>query len=219
MTHAKDVKAEYKELERGFRKGIYKVRGRALSSYRIFLTDETAQDALFHQDNIARLREQPALEETSRMLLYYLTDARSEPERNISGKYACVVDFLHEQGVENDDAAKYIEEAGGIEELLKRARKRDALKAGDETRQADDRGSDQEEESDNADDSASGDATDDLFDPARDLSIRVGSEKRALVLSSNIDISESFYLECKKTGPWGRDGILIVGRLVDLEPK
>ena len=209
MAHAKQVKAEYQELERSFRKGLYKVLDGALSSYRIFLTDKTAQKALFSQDNIVGLREQPALKETSRILLYYLTDARSEPERNIAGKYASVVDFLHEQGVENDDAAKYIEEAGGIEELLKRARKRDALKAGDETRQADDRGSD----SDNADDSASSDGPDELFDPEVDISTRVGSETLELVLSSKIPMHKVFYLECRKTGSLGHDGILIEGRL------
>ena len=52
-------------------------------------------------------------------MLYYLTGARSEPEGNIAGKYACIVDFMHEQGVEDHEAAEYIQKADGIDELLK----------------------------------------------------------------------------------------------------
>jgi NAD(P)-dependent dehydrogenase (short-subunit alcohol dehydrogenase family) len=50
----------------------------------------------------------------------------------------------------------------------------------------------------------------------RDLSIRVGSEALARVLSSDIDICKSFYLECRKTAV-GRYGIRIIGRLSDPE--
>jgi hypothetical protein len=219
MAHAKQVKAEYQELMRAFRKGLYKALGGALSSYRIFLADETAQKALFSQDNIVGLREQPALDETSRILLYYLTDARSEPERNIAGKYACVVDFLYEQHVENEAAAEYIKQAGGIEELLKKARKREALNAADETQQDDNRDFEQEEEPDDADDSSSSDDSESLFDPEVDISTRVGSETCKLVLSSKIPMNKVFYLECRKRGSIGRNGILIEARLYDPESE
>ena len=129
MAYAMEVKAEYKELERGYRKGRYKFSGNALKSYRIFLGDETEEKALFGQENIVRLRQKPPpLKETSLVLLYYLTDAQSEPERNKAGKYARIVDFMDKQGVEDDEAAEYIQKAGGIEELLKEARKGQALK-------------------------------------------------------------------------------------------
>lgn len=54
--------------------------------------------------------------------------------------------------------------------------------------------------------------TDDLFDPEQDLVIRVKRKTLAQVLGSDIDVGESFYLECRKTGSAGRDGIRIVGR-------
>jgi hypothetical protein len=209
MAHAKEVKGEYKELDRSFQKGRYKFVGRGLASYRNFLNDKTAQEALLSQDNIARLREKPALEKTSRLLLYFLTDARSEPERNIAGKYACIVDFLHEQGVENDDAAEYVEKAGGIEELLKRARKGQALKSADETMQSGDQDFENGEEFEQTE----------LFDPEKDLAIRLTRETLAQVLSPEIPMNRSFYLECKKTAPIGRDGIRIVGKLVDPESR
>jgi hypothetical protein len=219
MAYAKEVKAEYKELERGFRKRLYKVLGGSLACYRNFLNDETAQEALFSQDNILWLREKPSLGQTSRILLYYLTNARSEPERNIAGKYACIVDFLHEQDVENHDAAQYIQKAGGIEELLKKARKDRALKAtGDATRdEHQDFGNGEEFEETVAFTSAS--TSNELFDPEKDLAIRLRPETLAQVLGSEIPMKTSFYLECRKTGSLGRDGILVVGRLVDPESK
>jgi hypothetical protein len=196
MAHATEIKGEYKELERGYRKGLYKVLGGALSCYRIFLNDKTAEEALFGQENIARLRQKSALQETSRILLYYLTDAWSEPERNIAGKYACVVDFLYEQGVENDSAAEYIEQAGGVEELLKLARKGQALKATDETTQGEDQDFDNGEEGTFTSESTS----DDLFDPEKDLAVRLKRETLAQVPGSEIPMNESFYLECRIEG-------------------
>ena len=61
--------------------------------------------------------------------------------------------------------------------------------------------------------SASGNTEDDLFDPEKDLSIRVGSETLERVLGADINSGRSFYLEYRKTAPVGRDGIRIVGRL------
>jgi hypothetical protein len=217
MAHAKEVKAEYKELVRAFRKRLYKVLGGSLACYRNFLKDKTAQVALFGQDNIVRLREKPALKETSRLLLYYLTDARSEPERNIAGKHACIVDFLYDQDVENVDAAEYIEKAGGIEQLLKKARKDRALRAADETMQSGDQGFDSREEFEETVTLTSKSESLELFDPEKDLAIRLRRETLAQVLGSEIPMNKSFNLECRKTGSVGRDGIRIVGRLVDPE--
>ena len=61
--------------------------------------------------------------------------------------------------------------------------------------------------------------SDELFDPEKDLSIRLKRETLAQVLGSEIPMDRSFYLECKKTAPIGRDGIRIVGKLVDLESE
>ncbi len=216
MGFAQKVAADYKELEAGYRNKLYDFIAKALTSYQKFLRGKIARKALLSQDNISRLREKPPLEETSRMLLYYLTDARSGPERNTAGKYARVVDYLHKEGIDSAAAADYIRAANGIDEILKKARGREALKAADQTRQ-DDRDFVQGEEPDETrtSTSASGAVTDDLFDPEQDLSIRVGPETLEQVLGSDIDIGESFYLECRKTGSVGRDKILIVGLLVD----
>ena len=219
MAHAKEVKAQYKELERGYLKGRYRFIGGALACYRHFLNDHAAQEALLSQDNIARLREKPALEKTSRLLLYFLTDARSEPERNIAGKYACIVDFLDEQGVENDGAAEYIEEAGGIEELLKLVRKGEALETtADETRY-DDQDFENRKEFEEAGTFTSASTSDELFDPEKDLSIRLKRETLLQVLGPEIPMNRSFSLECRKTAPIGRGGIRIVGKLVDPESR
>jgi len=106
-----------------------------------------------------------------------------------------------------------------MDAILKKARGREALKVADEVLQDDDRDFDQAGEPDETGSptSASEDTMDDLFDPEKDLSIRVGRETLAQVLSLETDMNVSFYLECRKTGPAGRDGIRIVGRLVDLE--
>jgi len=216
MAFAEEVAAEYREISAGFRKKLYNFFGLALKSYRKFLSDEIARKFLLDQDNISRLREKPSLEKTSRLLLYFLIDPQNEAERNTVGKYARVVDYLHKKGVDNAAAADYVE-ANGIEEILKKARGRE-LKAADETQQ--DKVGEGEEDLDEDHDPASsedGDFENDLFNPERDLSIRVGPETLEQILSSQIDVGESFYLECRKTGSVGDDEIRIVGLLVDLE--
>ena len=67
--------------------------------------------------------------------------------------------------------------------------------------------------------SVSSDATDALFDPEQDASLRLGSEALELVLSPAIPMNEVFYLECRKTGSIGRNGIRIEGRLFDPESE
>jgi hypothetical protein len=220
MPFARQVAGQFAKLETGYRDGRCNFAGNALISYRKFLSDPDGYKELLSQDNIASLRETPELKRTSRVVLYYLTDAQNEAERNTAGKYARIVDYLHKEGVDNADAADYVRSAGGIEAILKKARGREALQSADATRQDDDRDFDQEEEPDDADDSASsGAATDDLFDPAADISVRVGSETLELVLSPGIPVNEVFYLECWKTGSIGRSGIRIEGRLYDAESE
>jgi hypothetical protein len=210
MAFAKKVAHEFTELETGYRNGLYQFFGRALTSYRKFLKDRDGYRELLGQENILKLREKPMLKDTSRLVIYYLVNARNDTERNTAGKYARIVDYLYKEGVISANVVEYVQGAGGMDAILKKARKRDALKAADETCQVDDRGSDQEEESDDADD-----APDELFDPEVDISTRVGSETLEIVLSSKIPMYKVFYLECRKTGSLGRDGILIEGRLFD----
>ncbi len=215
MAFAEEVAAEYREISAGFRKKLYNFFGLALKSYRKFLSDEIARKVLLNQDNISRLREKFSLEKTSRLLLYFLIDHQNEAERNTVGKYARVVDYLHKKGIDNAAAADYVE-ANGIEEILKKARGREELKAADETQQ--DKVGEGEEDLDEDHDPASsedGDFENDLFNPEKDLSIRVGPETLEQILSAQIDVGESFYLECRKTGSVGDDEIRIVGRWVD----
>ena len=212
MAFAQKVAAEYQALETGYRNGRYKFIGSALTSYRKFLKDPVDYKELLGQDNIAGLREKPDLKKTSRLVLYYLTGARNEPERNAAGKLARIVDYLHKERVDNAAAADHVRSVGGIDAIRKKVRGREALKAADETRHRDfDQGEEPDETRTPA--AASGDSAADLFDPEKDLSIRVGCETLAQVLGPEIDMTELFYLECKKTGPVGRDVIRIVGRL------
>jgi hypothetical protein len=227
MAYADELKADYKDLETryrndckdletGYRNGLYNCIGRALTSYRKFLKDTVDYKELLGKDNIAGLREKPDLKKTSRLVLYHITGARNKPERNAAGKLARVVDYLHREGIGGEaDAAEYIRSAGGLDAILKKARGREALRASDETRQDDvgnfEGGEDLDETRTRT--SASGHSTDELFDADKDLSIRVTHEVRALVLSPALHMGELFYLECKKTGAVGRDGIRIVGRL------
>jgi hypothetical protein len=158
------------------------------------------------------------LKTTSRLVLYYLTGARNEPERNTAGKYARIVDYMDKERVANAAAADYVRGAGGIAELLKKARGREALKAADQTRRADNRDLNQGEEPDETGTRTAA-SVDDLFDPKQDVSIRLGRDKLAQVLDSEIGMDESFYLECRKRGLVDRDGIRIVGRLWDSESE
>jgi hypothetical protein len=132
---------------------------------------------------------------------------------------ARVVDYLHREGIGGDAAAEHIQSAGGIDEILKKARGREALKAADQSLRDDVQDFEQEDEPDEARSLAliSNDITDEIFDPDQDLSIRVKRETLERVLGSEVDMEESFYLECRKKGSAGRDGIRIEGRLVNPE--
>jgi hypothetical protein len=215
MAYAEKVAAEFEKLETGYRNGLYNFFGRALISYRKFLKDQDGYKELLGQDNIAGLREKPELKATSRLVLYFLTNAQSGAERNSAGKYARIVDYLHREGVDNAAAADHVRSVGGMDAVLNKARGREVLKSADETLQDDDRDFDQEEEPHETIPTSTSEHTDELFDPEQDLSIRVRSDTYARVLGENINIGESFFLECKKTGSIGHDGIRIVGKLVD----
>jgi hypothetical protein len=215
MDLAQRVASQFIELETGFRNGLYKCLAGSLTCYRKFLDDHESYRELLRQENISKLREKPKLKDTSRLVLYFITNARTDAERNTAGKYARVVDYLYKEGVRSAYVVEHLGQAGGVDAILKKMRKREALKATDETLQDDDRDFDQQEEARDAGDSASSDGVDALFDPAVDISTRVGSETRELVLSSKIPMNKVFYLECQKTGSLGHDGILIEGRLFD----
>jgi hypothetical protein len=207
---------DYKDLETGYRNGLYNCIGRALTSYRKFLKDPVDYTELLSQDNIKGLREKPDLKKTSRLVLYHMTGARNKPERNAAGKLARVVDYLHREGIGGEaDAAEYIRSAGGIDAILNKARGREALKAADETDDVQDFDRGEEPDETHTGTSASEHGSDEIFDAEKDLSIRVGSETLERVLGPEIDMTESFYRECRKKGPVGRGWILIVGRCVD----
>jgi hypothetical protein len=215
MAYARELKAEYDALDRGYRNSLYKFLGGALTSYRKFLKDTVGYKELLSQDSISGLREKPDLRKTSRLLLYHLTGARNDPERTDAGKLARVVDYLHREGIGGDVAAEYIRNAGGKEAILKKARKRKAPKAAQETEQDDvsvfEGGEDQEEDQNVA---SSGDVASDFFERETDAAIRMGREPLAQLWE--IPEDEVFYLECKKRGLVGSDWTLIVGRLVEL---
>jgi len=121
---------------------------------------------------------------------------------------------------ENGAGADHVRSAGGIAAILKKARGRDreALKAADETLPDDVQDFDGGEEPDETrtGTSAAEHGSDEIFDAEKDLSIRVGSETLERVLGQEIDMDEPFYLECRKSGPLGRDWIRIVAILVDV---
>ena len=225
MAFARTVAAEFVKVETGYRNGLYGCIGMALTSYRKFLKDPADYKDLLGEPNISVLpeKDKPRVEETSRLVLYFHTGAKTDDQRNTAGKYARIVDYLHKERVENAAAAaERIRKAGGIVEILKEARGREAPKGTrsseiDANLQEDDPDFNQGEEADEAHTgtSASGHSTDKLFDPHQDLSIRVKAEVHAQVLGPEIAMEEEFYLKCKKTGTVGRDGIRIVGRLVD----
>lgn len=219
MAFAKKIAPTYQVLETGYRKGLHIFVGKALTSYRKFLNDPDGYNELLSEDIISGLREKPDVKNTSRLVLYFLTNAQSGAGRNTAGKLARIVDYLHRERVDNAAAADYVREMGGMDAILQQARGREGPKATDETSQDDDRAFDPGEEPDETHASTSvSDATDDLFDPEKDLSIRVTRETLERVLDSEMGVDDSFYLECKKTDTIGRDDIRIVGRLAKPPP-
>jgi hypothetical protein len=217
MLFAQKVAAKYQAFDTGYQNELYQFFGSTLISYRKFLKDTVGYNELLGQDNIKDLRQKPDVNKTSRLVLYFITGAKTEAERNTAIKYTRVVDYLHKMGVDDAAAADYVRNEDGIEAILKQARGREALKAADETREDNVQDLDQEEEPDEtqAGTEASADVADDLFVRELDISIRGEHQTYAQVLGPEIAMEEVFYLECRKTGPAGHDDVRIVGRLVD----
>ena len=78
MAFAQEVAAEFEKLETGYRNGLYNFFGRALISYRKFLEDPDGYKEMLDHENIAGLREKPDLKTTSRLVLYFLTNAQND---------------------------------------------------------------------------------------------------------------------------------------------
>jgi hypothetical protein len=221
MPFAKTVARQFKELETGYREGLYKFFVDSLTSYKNFRNDPTGYKELLKQENISGLREKPDVQVTSRLILYYLTGASNGLERNTAGKYARVVDHLYENRLSGTAAADYVRDSGGMDAVLKKARGHEAPKAavsGEEnTLHGEDQDSEQGEEPDDhrARKAEFESLKEKLFDPKKDISIRVTDDARERVLGSEISMLEVFYLECRKTGLVGRNGVRIQGRLID----
>ncbi len=212
MAFAKTIATKYQASQTGYRNELCNFLGKALTAYRKFLKDPDGYEELLGQDIISGLREKPHVKETSRLVLYFLTNAQGGPERNTAGKYARIVDYLHKQGVDNAAAAEHVQELGGMDAVLKKARGQ----AADETLQDDDQNVYQEEEPhETSRTPASANSADKLFDRQKDLSIRVTPKVYAQVLGAEINMNRSFYLECKKTGSVGDDDVRIIGKLVE----
>jgi len=221
MAFARKVAAEYQEMETGYRNALYAFLARALTSYRKFLKEPGSYDELCAEDNISPLREKPALENTSRLALYFHTGVRNEAERNTAGKYARIVDHLYQERINSAAAADYIRDEGGIDAMLQKARGHESAEvtkdSAGEALQGEEPDSDDREDGDETPTrrSESGEQTDEIFDLEKDLSIRVGDQACARVLGPEIPMDKTFFLECKKTGSAGRGGTRILGRLVD----
>ena len=181
MAFARIVAAEYQELVSGYRNGLYAFFGRAMVSYLIFLQDPEGDAELRGQDNISGLREKPALRSTSRLVLYHLTGARNDAERNTAGKYARVVDYLCRQFIGTNAAADYVRSAGGMFAILEKARGREAPKVAehdvDETLPDDDVDSDDRAEATETSTRASAKGTE---APTRASPSKKGTEKDSI---------------------------------------
>ena len=219
MPFAKEVAHAFGELETGYREGLYKFFGKGLTSYKKFRKDADGYKELLQQENISALREKPDVMVTSRLVLYYLTGARDDPERNTASKYARIVDYLHAERIEDAAVAAYVRKEGGMDAILKKARGHEAAKSSgkseDEMVRDDDQSLERVEGRDEALSGAppSEDGSDELFDEAKDLGIRVDSKARMHVLSEKLRLNKVFYLKCKKVRTLPGGGVRILGIL------
>lgn len=226
-SFANTVAAEYEAWETGSLAWLYRFFGRALTCYRKYRNDRVAYEELLELDYIAKLREKPDVEETSRLVLYKLTTAQDGARRNTAGRYARVVDYLFQQRIKSKDAAKFVEEAGGQGAILKLARgvaaPKDVGGDGDkivEEDQEDQAGDDEEERTEEADLNGVVD-TDwrELFDRDKDLSIRLTDGARLRILGPDFPMRKPFLLECKKIYVDEHGQSRIAGRLLKRSPK
>ncbi len=198
MLYAQKTAAEYTKLETGYRNELYDLFGKFLTSYKKFLKDAEGYRELLQQENIAGIRQKPDVNETSRLVLYYLTDASNTPERNTASKYARIVDYLYanEKDIENDAVAKYIRDAGGIAAVLEKARGREASKSAaddDECTLVDDvedLGEHEEFDEDFAGDLTSEESAHEIFDPEIDVGVRLDEIAHAKVLDDQQNSAE-----------------------------
>jgi len=218
-SFANEVAAEFDKLETGYRAGLYRFFGRALTSYRKYRKDLPAYEEVLELDYIASLREKPGVKETSRLVVYKLTTARTGERRNTAGRYARVIDYLFQQGVKGRDAAKYVEDAGGMDAILKLAREHATPKDADRDQfvqedQEEGRGDEAEQQAEetelnemNEEDPAK------IFDPDKDAAIRMIDDELSQILSDNLPLNRPFFLECKKVSIGKQGQVRIVGRL------
>ncbi len=124
MAFARTVADEFEKLETGYRNGLYNCIGKALTSYRKFLKDPADYKELLGEDNITGLPEKPEVKRRRGWSFTSTPAPKTDAERNTAGKYARIVDYLHKERVENAAAAaERIRKAGGIQEILKKARR------------------------------------------------------------------------------------------------
>ena len=227
--------AEYAAIEDGYRAQLLQFLETAYRCYRLFrdFPDDFAELLEDPFWDISRQKPKKKLT-TARFVLYYIMRAETKSARARASKYAKILDCFHHDGVRVGQVAARIRALHGIEAAyehfvaIARGLPMTTVDAADEesederpltVRRGKLRASGdvqvQGEEIDAESGSSSETGLDDLFDPEKDLSIRLGSETLEQVLGPEIDLDHSFYLECRKKGPLGRDGILIIGRWVD----
>ena len=133
-------------------------------------------------------RHKPKDASTSKWVLYFVMRATTPNVRNRAGRHAVLLDGLIRDKVKPGAVAARIKEMGGVEVAYEAMR---ARKRGDAERsqsREEDEGSDET----HASTSASGQSTDELFDPEKDLSIRVPRETHLRVLGSEIGVGDLF---------------------------
>ncbi len=215
-SFANDVAAEYEKIEMGYLAGLYRFFGRALTSYRKYRKDPEAYEELLELDYIAKLREKPDVMETSRLVLYKLTSARSGATRNAAGRYARVVDYLFQQQIKSGEAAKYVEDAGGQHAILKRARADAGFKVDDSDEAVQDDLEESEDESQDEETDLNGITEGDspsAFNPATDIPIKLPDGAYAKILSDDFPLKKPFLLECRKVSIDKQGQVRVVGRL------
>jgi len=228
---------EYAAIEDGYRAQLLQVLDTAYRCYLLFRDCPDDFEELLEDPFWDFSRQKPKkMLTTSRFVLYYIMRAETPNVRARASKYAKILDCFHRDGVEVGQVPARIRALHGIEAAYAHfvATERGITWT---TVDTDDEGSEDErpltlrrgklrasgdvkvqgEEIDAESGSPPESGLDDLFDQEEDLSIRVGSETLERVRGPEIDMDEPFYLECRKTGPVGRDYIRIVGILVDLE--
>jgi hypothetical protein len=206
------VAAEYAGMENGYHARLRDFLRRAYTAYELFRAFPETYGELKQDSFWKNSRQKPKGLTTSRWILYFIMRATKSNDRARATKYAVILDGLSRDKVKPGVVAARIKEMGGIEAACEAMR---ARKRGDAKR-SQSRDEDEEHDETRTGTSPSTPSSDELFDPEEDLSIRVRRETHVRVLGSEVGVGDSFYLECRKTRSVGRDGIRIIGRLVEL---